>query len=177
MSSAGFARSLSIEPGTSRLFAAAVLFLHAGAFALILALPVSIWVIAVLALAVTASCLFTLADPVLRLRPSSIAALEWRGDGRWQARRRDGGEEALALLPDTYIHPWLVVLNFRRGGDGWSVRWRHFTAAPSVETGMNLVSIRRSMILLPDSVDPETLRRLRARLRLEGTTAAGSGTW
>jgi toxin CptA len=175
MSSAGFGRSLSIEPRTSRLLTASVILLHAGAFASVLTLPVSRWATAALALAIAASCVLTLAGPVFRLRASSIVMLEWRADGRWWVRRRDGGGEDVALLPDSYVHPWLVVLNFRRAGDGRRARWRRFAAAPSARSLAALaIRGRCSVVLPPDSVDRETLRRLRARLRHEGG-AAGSG--
>lgn len=150
MSSAGSGRSLSIEPRDSRVFAIAVVALHAGAFALTLTLPVQAGMIAVLVLAVVVSCACTLAGPVYRRLPSSILALEWQRDGRWRAQRRDGDEESLQLLPDSYVHPRLVVLNFRRAG-----RSRR----------------RRSVVLLPDSADRDTLRRLRVRLRLEGANS------
>ncbi len=173
MSSAGSGRSLSIEPRDSRLFAGAVSLLHAGALALTWTLPVSYWIIAALGLAVVASCACALAGPVFRRLPSSILALEWQADGGWRARRRDGGEEALRLLPDSYVHPRLVVLNFRRAGEGWRPRWRAFVSAPSPRSLALLADRgRRSVVLLSDSADDDTLRRLRVRLRFEG---AGSG--
>lgn len=168
MSCAGYGRSLSIEPRGSRLFACAVSLLHAGAFALSLILPVAVSMTALLAFAVAVSCVCTLAGPVFRRLPSSILGLEWRADGSWRARRRDGGEEELVLLPDSYVHPLLVVLNFRRAGEGWRLR----SLATTPVKAILAVAGRRSVVLLPDSADHDTLRRLRARLRLEG---AGSG--
>ncbi len=154
MSSAESGRSLSIEPRNSRLFTGAVVALHTGAFALTLTLPVPAGIIAMLILAIVVSCACVLAGAVFRRRPSSIIALEWQADGRWRACRRDGGKEALVLMPDSFVHPALLVLNFRPAGVGGWRRWR-----------------RRSVVLLPDSADRDTLRRLRARLRLEGAAS------
>lgn len=57
------------------------------------------------------------------------------------------GEQAEArLLPSTFVAPGLLVLNFRRGR-------RRFLA----------------MVLLPDTLDPDLLQRLRVRLQLWGT--------
>lgn len=169
MSSAGSGRSLSIEPRDSRLFAGAVSLLHAGAFALVLTLPLPAGMITVFGLAVIVSCACALAGPVFRRLPSSILALEWQADGGWRARRRDGGEEILRLLPDSYVHPRLVVLNFRQVGEGGRARWRAFLSAPSPRLLVLLADRgRRSVVLLADSADDDTLRRLRVRLRGSG---------
>lgn len=151
MSSAGYVQPLTIEPRPSRWFAGAVLVLHGGALPMILALPVDGWLAGVLLIALVFSLLRTLAGPVLMRRDSAIVAAAWLGDGRWRLRRRDGVEQEARLLPDSYVHPWLTVLNFR--------------------------AARRCSLVLPwDSLDPETFRRLRVRLQLEGT-ATGSGAW
>jgi hypothetical protein len=54
------------------------------------------------------------------------------------------------LHPSTYVHPWLVVLNFR------------------------LADRRRlrSLVLLPDTLDADSFRHLRLRLGLIGDPAA-----
>ncbi|NMQ20441.1 hypothetical protein E4P82_15320 [Candidatus Competibacter phosphatis] len=62
-------------------------------------------------------------------------------DGRWRLETGDGIRHP-AGLTGGYAQPGIVVLNFRLEG-GW----------------------RRSVALLPDAVDSETLRRLRVWLR------------
>ncbi|MEZ5580183.1 MAG: protein YgfX [Candidatus Competibacteraceae bacterium] len=62
-------------------------------------------------------------------------------DGRWCLETGDGIRHP-AGLTGGYAQPGIVVLNFRLEG-GW----------------------RRSVVLLPDAVDSETLRRLRVWLR------------
>lgn len=69
-----------------------------------------------------------------------IARLELL-DGRWRLETGDGAFHC-ARLTGGYAHPRIVILNFR------------------LENGR-----RRSLALLPDSTDPDTLRWLRVWLR------------
>ena len=76
---------------------------------------------------------------------AAVRRLVWQSDGSWllddgQAKQRPAG-----LLPSTYLHPRLVILNFRL-----------------LDSRQ-----RRNVVLLPDSLDPECLRQLRVRLRIE----------
>ena len=70
-----------------------------------------------------------------------IARLE-RLDGGWRLEMGDGALHR-ASLTGGYAHPGLVILNFR------------------LASGR-----RRSLALLPDAADPDTLRRLRVWLRI-----------
>lgn len=71
-----------------------------------------------------------------------IARLELL-DGRWQLETGDGNQHR-AWLMGSYAHPHIVILNFR------------------LES-----SERRSLALLPDATEAETLRRLRVWLRIQ----------
>ena len=73
-------------------------------------------------------------------------AVTWDPEGEWWWRD-ETGERRVRLRADSYCSPAMVVLRFQ------AARWR------------------RDVVLLPDSLEPEVLRRLRVRLRLEG--AAG----
>lgn len=68
-----------------------------------------------------------------------IRRVAWQGD-RWTLRYGDGRERSARLLAH-YRHPQLLILNFAHG------RWG-----------------RRSLLLLPDSADPDRIRRLRVHL-------------
>jgi len=70
----------------------------------------------------------------------------WEPDGTWTLTLVSGKQVEARLLPSTFVTPGLSVLNLRRG------RWRSC-----------------AMVLLPDTLDPDLLRRLRVRLRLWGT--------
>ena len=72
--------------------------------------------------------------------PWFIDQLYWSIDGQWTLRTADARKRPARLL-GSYVHPGLIVLSFALG------RLR-----------------RRSVVLLPDSADPEAIRRLRVRL-------------
>ncbi|MCP5418931.1 MAG: hypothetical protein H6970_00365 [Gammaproteobacteria bacterium] len=72
-----------------------------------------------------------------------IRTLDLQSDGSWSLG--DGvGLKRTAWLTGCYVHPSIVLLNFSL------TRWT-----------------RRSVILLADSADPESIRRLRVRLRTD----------
>ena len=77
-------------------------------------------------------------------RIKSASRLEWCADGSWRVAT-PRGERTLQLAPGTFCTPWLVVLVCRSGVFG----------------------VRR--VVARDALDPVTWRRLRARLRIEGS--------
>ena len=84
--------------------------------------------------------------PAFGYGPKALTRLTWHGDGKWTVHNTAGSSEA-ELLPASYVHPKLLVLNFRTG------------------TGK-----RRTRVLVGDELPEDQLRQLRARLSL------GSGT-
>ena len=81
----------------------------------------------------------------LRRAPWSIRSVLWQSDGSWSISLVSGAEIDARLSPATFVSVPLVVLNLCRG------RWR-----------------RWGLPLFADALDPEQLRRLRQRLRIEG---------
>ncbi|MGB1580922.1 MAG: protein YgfX, partial [Nevskiales bacterium] len=73
----------------------------------------------------------------------AVRRLQWQADGNWLLSNERGELRPAELLPSSYLQPRLVILNFR----------------------LQESRQRRNVILLPDSLDFETLRRLRVRLR------------
>jgi hypothetical protein len=71
-----------------------------------------------------------------------IARIEWL-DGRWRLETSDGRVQRGQLIGG-YAHPQIILLNFRLDSGG-----------------------RRALTLLPDSADPDALRRLRVWLRTQ----------
>jgi hypothetical protein len=61
--------------------------------------------------------------------------------GQWWLHDHNGSEYRAELLPGAYVHPWLVILRFR----------------------VNLAT--HDLILLPDNVNGDQLRRLRVHLK------------
>lgn len=85
--------------------------------------------------------------------PQAIKRLTWRADGDWVLETVSGERRDAQLLPNAYVHPWLVVLAFRATDSGQVMR----------------------LSLFRDAVDSEVFRRLRVRLRLAtGPLEAGT---
>ena len=78
--------------------------------------------------------------------PEAVVRLVWAEDGLWTLVLRDGTSRSARLLEDSYLSVPLIVLRlgFLDGG-------------------------HRSVVLLGDMLDADTLRRLRVRLKLDGT--------
>jgi toxin CptA len=114
------------------------------ALAVILALPLG-WLTLPLIVAVMLGALHTLWGEVLGRAPWSIQCATWHPDGSWTLTLVSGREIQARLSPATFVSTLGVSLVFVVG------RLR-----------------RRVLALGPDSLDAETLRRLRQRLRLAG---------
>ena len=134
---------LALRPRRSRRLAAFVLVTHllAGLGALGLPGP---W--RLLLPLVAASLLYQVYVRVLARAPWSIRSATWHPDGSWGIVFRSGRETAARLAPSTFVSVPLIVLNLRHG------HWRHW-----------------SLPLFADALDAEDLRRLRQRLRIDGT--------
>jgi toxin CptA len=85
-----------------------------------------------------------------RVGEGGVQSLTWQADGDWLLETVEGKQLAARLHESTYVHPWLVVLNFRQEG----------------ERGM------LSFTLPPDALDAQTFRELRVRLKVAGSKAS-----
>ena len=113
--------------------------------AVVIVIPLDWYWNAGLAAAVLASLVNAMAAQVLYQAPWALREATWKSDGAWILTLVSGQQIETRLLPSTFVTPRLVLLNFRRG------RWRS-----------------RTMVLPPDTLDADLLRRLRVRLRLYG---------
>lgn len=140
---------LRIRPGASRWLAAFLLATHAGVLVLICLLPLGVLPRSALLVAVLLGFVHAVGAQVVHRLPWSLREAVWQADGTWLLTLVSGRELTGQILPTTYVSTTLVVLAFRCG--------RLRTCA---------------LVLLPDSLDADLLRRLRVRLRLSGTRAA-----
>ncbi len=137
---------LYLELHPSRIFAAVLLVVHGGAAvcALIVSLP---WLVRVL---FVGFILFSLRHTIFRWalirHNKAVTALLWDDLGEWTLFSKNGKQMAVRLEPGSFVSPWWVVLDFSA------------IDAPG----------RYSAVLFPDSLDRESFRRLRVRLRLDG---------
>jgi toxin CptA len=135
---------LLIRPGVSRRFAGFVGLTHLAAAAVIPVLPAGPLSLLLL-IPVGISVLYVGYVDVLRRAPWSIGSVLWQSDGTWRIRFVSGSEREARLCAATFISLPLVVLRFRFG-----------------------FLRRRTLPVFADALDPEQLRRLRQRLRIEG---------
>lgn len=135
---------LHLEPRSSRRLALALLLIHGAAMVAVVNLVLPPWGLAALAGSVIVSLYYTVNTHVLGRSRSAVCSLLWDSSGQWTLVSCGGERWDARLLPGSYIHPRLLVLNFA-----------------TVQRG------HRAVVLLPDSLDPRTYRRLLVRLRLE----------
>jgi toxin CptA len=150
MSSSRFATPLTLKPKPSRILLGMLLLMHGGALLLLFPLALPVLAKSALATVLGLSLWHNWRQQLGRGRADRIHRVVWKGDGDWLLITAAGEELAVDLHPSTYVHPWLVVLNFR------------------------LADRRRlrSLVLLPDTLDADSFRHLRLRLGLIGDPAA-----
>ncbi|MDX1496638.1 MAG: protein YgfX [Salinisphaeraceae bacterium] len=90
---------------------------------------------------------------ICHLGRHAVRRLQWQADGSWLLADEQGEMRPAQLLPSSYLHRRLVILNFRLRKSGR----------------------RRNVVLLPDSLDFETLRHLRVRLRTQAAAQQSAG--
>lgn len=126
----------------SRWLAAFIVLTHTGAVACVLALPIPWpWRVGGLVL-IGLSGVWQALTHLWPRTPWAVREAVWGEDG-WELTLGSGRRVPARLAPSTYVGTRLVVLNFR--GPSWR---------------------RCSLVLAPDALDPDLMRRLRARLRL-----------
>jgi toxin CptA len=135
---------LLIQPGFSPRLAWLVGLSHLSAAAAVLGLSLGFQSLPLL-VPIAASAFYVGYVDVLGRAPWSIRSALWAPDGTWRIQLVSGAEREVRLSPTTFVTLSLVVLNFRCG-----------------------LLRRRALPVFADALDPEQLRRLRQRLRIEG---------
>ena len=197
MKSAAERPPLIIRPGVSRRLRLVVLGLYGLTLPVVLLLPLAWPWRTLLVLALLIGLVGSLGGAVGHRWPWVPRQAIWHPGGHWTLTLGDGREVPARLLATTYVTPALVVLNFRlgsgsgsengtevRGGGGSEIgtgkdgvspsglaSWRRAVAHPAAYLPWTI----RSLVLLPDNLDPDLHRRLRVRLRLEGTREVPGG--
>lgn len=134
---------LHLELRPSSRLASAVLLVHGGALAILIPLALPPATLVALAAALLGSLTWLFPIHVSMRSAHAIRRLVWEPDGVWRLWTTNGNELTGNLLHTSYSHPQWVILNFQIEGQRRS----------------------RAVVILPDSLDRDTLRRLRARLR------------
>ena len=153
MSSQKYASPLRFNILPSRILLYAVCSLHLGAGALLIMLALPLLVKLTFAPIILASLVISLSQlrwstvrlPFRKVWPALVEAV-WDENDHWLLTDECQHIHRAVLLPTTYVHAQLVVINLRLENQTWYNR-------------------RRAIVLLRDNVDCETFRRLRIRLR------------
>lgn len=142
MSSAPFDATLDLALRPSVRALTILFWLHAGILALLLAALRPGFGMMLLSLGVAGSWFWLRRHPAFGFGPRALARLTWHAGTAWTLHEAGGRQHEAELEGSSLVHDSLVVLNFRLRSGG-----------------------RRSRALLGDELDPDALRRLRARLR------------
>ena len=138
---------MTLDPRPSRLLLIGSGVAHLAAGAAVILSSVPIWIKVGFVASVAVSLAWVGYRYGYRQGRGFIARIELL-DGCWRLETGDGATYQADLIGG-YAHPAIVILNFR------------------LEKGR-----RRSLTLLPDSADPDALRRLRVWLRVARDTDA-----
>ncbi|MGQ0595485.1 MAG: protein YgfX [Gammaproteobacteria bacterium] len=146
---AGFTGPIRLQPTGSALLGTGIAFSHTGALVIVALLPWPAWARVSVAMLLCGSLVWSLAWHVLH-RGDAVTEAILQGDGSWTVRAGPAEPVSATLANDSVVTPYLTVLLFKLA-DGR----------------------RRSLLVLPDNIEPETFRRLRVRLRfpLSGTAS------
>lgn len=147
MSSTRSVEPLYLQPKPSRQLAGVLVLAHVTVAATFPYLNLPIWSKVFLGLFLAWSLYRNLRQHVLLNTPRSLLRLVWEVSGNWRVWDGLGHEYRAKLGPDCYVHSRVVVLSLHLLDGGG----------------------RRVAILLQDSLDDNSLRKLSGRLRSECT--------
>ena len=151
MSSTKYAQPLRLQPKASRILIGLLVAGHLGAIAVLFPLDFSMAIKITIAVVLLVSLVIAVRKQPGRVGEGGVQTLTWQADGVWVLETVGGEQMKASLHESTYVHPWLVVLNFRQ------------------ENKRGLLSFT----LAPDALDRETFRELRARLKVTGHSEKG----
>jgi len=151
MSSTKYAQPLRLQPKASRILIGLLVTGHLGAIAVLFPLDLSMTIKITIAVVLLVSLVIALRKQPGRTGEGGVQTFIWQTDGLWVLETVDGEQMKASLHESTYVHPWLVVLNFRR------------------ENKRGLLSFT----LAPDALDREVFRELRVRLKVTGNAEKG----
>lgn len=146
MSSTKYVQPLRLNPKPSRILITLLTVGHLGAVAVLFPLDLPLVIKITAAVVLLVSLIIAVRKQPGRTGEGGVQTLIWKADGDWVLGTAEGESLNATLHESTYVHPWLVVLNFRQ------------------ENKRGLLSFT----LAPDTLDRETFRELRVRLKVSG---------
>ena len=137
---------LVIKPRPSRLLAGILSAVHLITLFVLALLPLSLWILLLLSGAIVVNLGYVFRRHVLLRGKKAVTKLICDTEGSWKVLNGKSNELLAQLHPDTFVSRWLVILNLSTNSTG-----------------------NYSVVLLPDSLDQDTMRQLRVRIRLYST--------
>ena len=162
MSSEKYASPLRFQVAPSRILICSVIALHVSATG-ILAFTDIPWAVFLL---FTCAIVFSLwlflmvngivpAVDFIERRLPQMRSVVWENNNNWTLTTTKGAELQAKLLPTSFVHPLLTIVNLKLTHKPW-------------------YSGYRSLILMKDNLDAEIFRRLRVRLRWYSSPEQGN---
>lgn len=143
MSSQKFVAPLQLDVLSSRILVFVFFVFHALAIVTLFFLALPLIVLFVLGLLLLYNLLRSIYQHAMCRAKKSIVRIIWEDNGKWYIVRRSGEKVRVEFQGDSFVSPWLTVLNFK-------VPEKWFS---------------QSVILSSDNVNMEAHRRLRVRLK------------
>lgn len=117
--------------------------MHLGALLIIFLIEIPLWVKILAVFFLLFSLMLTLRQHVFRAVPDAIANLVWEEGDDWIMSLKNGNQLGAKMTTSRFISPWMTVLNF-----------------------VDESKRKRAVVLLADSLNKESFRQLRVRLRV-----------
>lgn len=146
-SSAKFAVPFRIILKTSFFLNSAILFMYLGAFYWLWAFDLNVWLKLIVLAALMIGLINHTGQYLFKKTKRAVTQLVWQDQDLWLLNTATGETIMAELSGSSFVNPWLIVLNFKP------------------EQGGRMLSV----VIMPDSVDSTTFRRLSVKLRLYGT--------
>ena len=150
-SSAKFAVPFRISLKTSFILNGALLLMHLGALYWLWSFELNLFIKLALVAIVIVSVITHSRQYLFKNSKRAVTNLVWQDQNQWQLDTATGEAVTAKLLGSSFVKPWLIVLNFMP------------------EHGGRMLPV----VIMPDSVDSTTFRRLSARLRIYGGEVVG----
>ncbi len=150
-SSAKFAVPFRVTLKTSFLLNSALLFMYLGAFYWLWVFDINLLLKLIVLAALIVGFIHHARQYLFKNSRWAVTQLVWQDKNQWQLNMATGENVKAELLGSSFINPWLIILNFRP------------------EQGGRM----QPVVIMTDSVDSTTFRRLSVKLRLYGAEAVG----
>ncbi len=152
-SSAKFAVPFRITLKTSFLLNGALLIMYLGAFYWLWVFELNALIKLILLTALIVGFIYHARQYLFKTSKRAVKSMIWQEQDQWRLETATGDTINARLMGSSFVNPWLIVLNFKP------------------EQGGRMLPA----VVMPDSVDSTTFRRLSVKLRMLGGEVVSDG--